>query len=661
MKKIYYSLFLLLSLFIWASCDKGGEEIVDLKYEGRAVSVSSISPVAGYVGEELTINGEQFGVSPELMKVFIGENQTEIVSCSEERLVVKVPEGATTGKIILNLLGSTYVSELTYEVLGKPSVTAISPIQGFPDDEITITGNNLGSTLSAVKLIFTGTSGAAQVVSCENTKIVVKVPAKATTGPVDLTISKQHVNTPLSGESGKFTVLQHASFTGVSAESGYRGAKITLQGEGFVGTDEKPLKVYFGDIEAEVVSYTDTEIVIIVPEEATTGDNGVMVETAYELIEAVYVFNVLPSPKITAVSSSEEYIGAEITITGENFPEKAENVKVMFGDGEATIVSCSNTELAARVPAPGEGIYGEVDLTVSMSEVTFYTGKFTVKETPYIISVTSDNVMNDKLVQVGDEITVTGRGLTSDAVVTIGGIEVEPVFINNTEFKATIPDGFTGGAVVLKYETISIPITSEDELTLLTTGMEVTEFVLQNYKQPFIPVEGTTWRGLSAPLGWSCNELFANKGMVLNNGTTYLQCQSGWDENKKNNGKLYQVKTLPKGKYKIVLDVAEVFFNNGRFTINFLVTKGNNTFPDYAREVNTPETGKIWVYDDPDHIVLAETLLSKYRISLGTPVQEVEVEFELSETTEVTMGFLTMVDGQAGVKISAISTVWLGE
>lgn len=661
MKKIYYSLFLLLSLFIWASCDKGGEEIVDLKYEGRAVSVSSISPVAGYVGEELTINGEQFGVSPELMKVFIGENQTEIVSCSEERLVVKVPEGATTGKIILNLLGSTYVSELTYEVLGKPSVTAISPIQGFPDDEITITGNNLGSTLSAVKLIFTGTSGVAQVVSCENTKIVVKVPAKATTGPVDLTISKQHVNTPLSGESGKFTVLQHASFTGVSAESGYRGAKITLQGEGFVGTDEKPLKVYFGDVEAEVVSFTDTEIVIIVPEEATTGDNGVMVETAYELIEAVYVFNVLPSPKITAVSSSEEYIGAEITITGENFPEKAENVKVMFGDGEATIVSCSNTELVVRVPAPGEGIYGEVDLTVSMSEVTFYTGKFTVKETPYIISVTSDNVMNDKLVQVGDEITVTGRGLTSDAVVTIGGIEVEPAFINNTEFKATIPDGFTGGAVVLKYEAISIPITSEDELTLLTTGMEVTEFVWKNYKQPFIPVEGTTWRGLSAPLGWSSNAPYKDRGMVLsNNGNTYLQCQSGWDEGKKENGKLYQVMTLSKGKYKVVLDIAEVFFNKGRFTIHFLVSKGNNTFPDYSREENT-DAGKHWVYDDPDHIVLAEALLSNLRISLDGAPQKVEVEFELSETMEVTMGFLTMLGDQGGMKVSAISTVWLGE
>lgn len=660
MKKIYYSLYLLLSLFIWTSCDKGGEEIVNLKYENRTVSVSSISPVAGYIGEELKINGKQFGVSPELMKVFIGEDQTEILSCTEEQLIVKVPEGATTGKIILDLMGSTYVSELTYEVLGKPSVTSISPIMGFPDDEITITGDNFGSTLSAVKLAFTGTKEMAQVVSCENTKIVVKVPAKAATGPIDLAISKQHVNTPLSGESGNFTVLQHASFTSISAETGYRGAKVTLKGEGFVGTEEKPLKVYFGDAEAEVVSSTDKEIVIIVPQEATDGDNGVMVETAYELIEAVHVFNVLPSPKITNVSSTQEYIGAEIIITGENFPEEAENVKVLFGGGEATLVSVSPTELVVKVAAPEGGVYGEVDLTVTISEVTFYTGKFTVKETPYIISVASESLLNDKLVRVGDEITVTGRGLTSDAVVTIGGIEVEPTFINDTEFKATIPNGFTGGAVVMKYEEISIPITSEDELLLLTEGMDITEFVWKNYKQPFIP-GGTTWNGLSSPLGWSCNDHFKDRGMVLANGITYLQCQSGWSENKKNNGKLYQVKTLPKGRYKIVLDVAEVFFNNGRFTINFLVTKGNNTFPDYAREVNTPETGKIWVYDDPNHIVLARTLLSQYRIGLDTPIQKVEVEFELTETMEVTMGFLTMVDGQAGTKISAISTTWLGE
>lgn len=657
MKKIYYSLYMLLSLLIWTSCDKGGEEIVNLKYENRAVSVSSISPVAGYIGEELTINGKQFGVSPELMKVFIGEDQTEILSCTEEQLIVKVPEGATTGKIILDLMGSTYVSELTYKVLGKPSVTSISPIIGFPDEEITITGDNFGSTLSAVKLAFTGTKEMAQVVSCENTKIVVKVPAKAATGPVDLTISKQHVNTPLSGESGNFTVLQHASFTGISTETGYRGAKVTLTGEGFVGTDEKPLKVYFGDAEAEVVSSTDKEIVIIVPQEATNGDNGVMVETAYELIEAVHVFNVLPSPKITNVSSSQEYIGAEITITGENFPEEAENVKVLFGDGEATIVSVSPTELVVKVVAPEGGVFGEVDLTVAISEVTFYTGKFTVKETPYIISVASDNLLNDKLVRVGDEITVTGRGLTSDAVVTIGGIAVEPAFINNTEFKATIPNGFTGGAVVMKYEEISIPITSEEELLLLTEGMDITEFVWKNYKQPFIPETGTS--GAANPVGWLYSDNFRNEGMTWQNGNTYLNLVT-YGRNKKENGKLYQVKTLPKGQYKFVIDVAESFFNKGRFTVRFLVAKGNNTFPDYAREAPS-ETGKHWVYDDVDGVVLVDKILSDLRITMGATPEKLEVDLNLLETTEVTMGFLTMLNDQAGVKISAISTTWLGE
>lgn len=658
MKKIYYSLCLLLSLFIWTSCDKGGEERVDLKYEARTISVSSISPVAGYIGENLTINGKQFGVSPELMKVFIGEDETEIISCSEEQLIVKVPQGATTGKIILNLMGDTYVSELTYTVLGQPSVTAISPVMAFANDEITITGDNFGSTVSAVKLGFTGTKETALVVSCENTKIIAKVPAKAVTGPIDLTISKQRVNTPLSTGSGEFTVLQHASFTEMSAVSGYRGATVTLKGEGFVGTDEKPLKVYFGDTEAEVVSSTNEEIVIIVPEEATNGDNAVMVETAYELIEAVQVFNVLPSPRITSVSSTEEYIGAEVTITGENFPEEVKNVRVLFGGGEATIVSNSATELVVKVAAPADGVFGKVSLTVLMADVTFYTGEFTVKETPYIISAVSNNILSNKLVQVGDEITVIGKGLTPDGTVTIGGIKVEPTFNGNNEFKASIPAGFIGGKVVLTYEAISVPVTSDDELILLTEGMDITEFVLQNYQQPFIPKAGTS--GTANPVGWLYSSNFENEGMAWQNGNTYLHLQT-YGKNKKENGKLYQVKTLPKGKYKFMIDVAESFFNKGRFTVRFLVAKGNNTFPDYVKEV-VGENGKVWEYNDPEKIVLVDKLLSDLRITIGsTPVQVETNEINLSETTEVTIGFLTMTNDQAGVKVSAIKTIWLGE
>ena len=131
--------------------------------------------------------------------------------------------------------------------------------------------------------------------------------------------------------------------------------------------------------------------------------------------------------------------------------------------------------------------------------------------------------------------------------------------------------------------------------------------------------------------------------------------------NKKENGKLYQVKTLPKGKYKFMIDVAESFFNKGRFTVRFLVAKGNNTFPDYVKEV-AGENGKVWEYNDPEKIVLVDKLLSDLRITIGsTPVQVETNEINLSETTEVTIGFLTMTNDQAGVKVSAIKTIWLGE
>lgn len=89
--------------------------------------------------------------------------------------------------------------------------------------------------------------------------------------------------------------------------------------------------------------------------------------------------------------------------------------------------------------------------------------------------------------------------------------------------------------------------------------------------------------------------------------------------------------------------------------------KENNTFPDYVKEV-AGENGKVWEYNDPEKIVLVDKLLSDLRITIGsTPVQVETNEINLSETTEVTIGFLTMTNDQAGVKVSAIKTIWLGE
>ena len=62
MKKIYSYLFpVFLSFFALAACDEDNEEIVPMSYTDPVATVTKIEPVEGYVGNEFTINGDDFG------------------------------------------------------------------------------------------------------------------------------------------------------------------------------------------------------------------------------------------------------------------------------------------------------------------------------------------------------------------------------------------------------------------------------------------------------------------------------------------------------------------------------------------------------------------------------------------------------------------------
>ena len=61
MKKIYNYLFpVFLSFFALAACDEDNEEIVPMSYTDPVATVTKIEPVEGYVGNEFTINGDDF-------------------------------------------------------------------------------------------------------------------------------------------------------------------------------------------------------------------------------------------------------------------------------------------------------------------------------------------------------------------------------------------------------------------------------------------------------------------------------------------------------------------------------------------------------------------------------------------------------------------------
>tara|TARA_R110002072_G_scaffold29258_2_gene92830 strand:- start:9685 stop:10989 length:1305 start_codon:yes stop_codon:yes gene_type:complete len=146
------------------------------------------------------------------------------------------------------------------------------------------------------------------------------------------------------------------TFTGFSPSSGYPGTPITITGTNF-GEVKQAAKISFSeadvDIDTEIVSYTDTEIVVLVPEYAGTGQIGLSVWT--NETQSTSAFTYLPGVEINTLSKEASVIGDIISISGSNFGTDASAISVLFNGIEATILNISNTEIEVEVPDSTSG------------------------------------------------------------------------------------------------------------------------------------------------------------------------------------------------------------------------------------------------------------------------------------------------------------------
>lgn len=88
-------------------------------------AITGFSPGSGLVGQEVTITGTNFSASPSANEIrFNGVLVTEIVTASAVQLKVKVPAGATTGKIKVKVNGTETESTGIFQV--KKVVTYVA-------------------------------------------------------------------------------------------------------------------------------------------------------------------------------------------------------------------------------------------------------------------------------------------------------------------------------------------------------------------------------------------------------------------------------------------------------------------------------------------------------------------------------------------------------
>lgn len=371
-------------------------------------------------------------------------------------------------------------------------------------------------------------------------------------------------------------------------------------------------------------------------------------------------------PTVYGIYPTSGYTLSQVVINGENFGDRMEPISVFFGDKEAEIVSCKNNRIVTVVPEDASS--GDVVLKVWTYEFES-VGKFTVMPKPAITSVSSNNTLNNRFADEGNEITIVGTHFgnnANDVVAKVGDKEAEILTVADEEVKIKAPAGYGLGSVSLEIK--GYEITGDYLMESSYTG-DVTSFVLKNCSRPFATTDDPKDDVWLIPTDWLFNDNFyyeENGKRVLirpllfdgdnPDGCISFLCNNWSNSNHKDhplsNAKMYQTPSLPAGKYTITFTVLECNTLGGNFGTIIGVTEGEGTLPDLQQVdgVWKPVDESAFVEDAlgnktyfriTDHITLAK----------DGPV-DYSIEMQLDEPMQVTIGFVANISRANGGNIN---------
>lgn len=342
--------------------------------------------------------------------------------------------------------------------VAAPQITSVSPTEGLPGSTVTITGTNLANATSV-------TIGGETATTSNNTatSITATVPANATAGETEI-----RVTTAGGSDTEDFTVLEdtgggdETTITGVEPAEGGPNTEVIISGTNFTGATG----LMIGDTEVAAedfeVSEDGTTITFTIPEDATEGYTGVITVTnaaGEEITSAEDVtFTFTPGgaggANITSVTPMTVGPGSQVTLTGTNLTG-------------ITGLRVGDTEIEDfEVDETGEN----VTFTIPEDATEGYTGTFTVTtaegdevagpEDVTLTFATNAPVITgidpeDRIGEVGDVITITGRNLAVAEVFFTGANDEEiqadiEATSSTDELIFTIPEGAVTGPITLR-------------------------------------------------------------------------------------------------------------------------------------------------------------------------------------------------------------------
>jgi YD repeat-containing protein len=149
------------------------------------VTISFFTPGAGAVGAAVQIFGRGFGASIAQNSVSFDGHPAEVIAAAPNRLVAKVPSGATTGPVRVATVNGSATSERVFRVLGQ---LAVAPETA----SVRISGRlPFTATESAVRWAVNGLTGGDPILGTISVEGVYTAPSRIPVPPT-VTISATH-------------------------------------------------------------------------------------------------------------------------------------------------------------------------------------------------------------------------------------------------------------------------------------------------------------------------------------------------------------------------------------------------------------------------------------------------------------------------------------
>ncbi|MCF3110234.1 IPT/TIG domain-containing protein [Niabella sp. CC-SYL272] len=116
-------------LLCCSSCKKQTFRQVDDRYvhnNALPVSLERFAPLEGSEATEVMLYGDNFSSDVQDIRVTINGRETEVLGANQKRIIIKIPQGAGTGKLTLTIGGKTVSSEAAFTYTLKRTVTTIA-------------------------------------------------------------------------------------------------------------------------------------------------------------------------------------------------------------------------------------------------------------------------------------------------------------------------------------------------------------------------------------------------------------------------------------------------------------------------------------------------------------------------------------------------------